>query len=115
MQKSTGMVSGMEYPYEGLLVNETENGFHMVPLNQKGLVLAQKIEKMTADPDKAFFIPKETIDSVTIKNLALLNSKDKRISIKAGDKNYLLIGRKTESTIAYHADNFAKFVEKYSK
>ena len=51
MQKSSGMVSGMEYPYDGLLINQTENGIGMFYLNQKGIVLTQNISKMTLDKD----------------------------------------------------------------
>ena len=90
MQKSSGMVSGMEYPYDGLLINQTENGIGMFYLNQKGIVLTQNISKMTLDKDSYMFISNEEIKDIKIKNFALLNSKVKRISINTKDKSYKL-------------------------
>ena len=112
MQKSNGLVSGMEYPYEGLIVNETNRGFAMIPLKQDGIVLKQSINKMHIDRTRnIIFIPKENITSITIKKFALINSKMKRISIKTTDgKNYLLFGKVNEESIPYHNENFAKFV-----
>ena len=113
LQKSNGMVSGMEYPYEGLIINETNKGLAMIPLKQKGLVLTQSMSKMEIDTTKeVIFIPKENIVSITIKNFALLNSKTKRMSIKTTDnKNYLLFAKLVEKEIPYQQENFAKFIE----
>ncbi|MBR3117435.1 MAG: hypothetical protein IKF36_06170 [Bacilli bacterium] len=113
MQKSSGMVSGMEYPYEGLIVNETNKGLAMIPLKQGGIVLTQSINKMEIDKERdIIFIPKEDITSITIKNYALFNSKTKRISIKTNDgKNYLLFGKINEKSIPYQQENFTKFIE----
>lgn len=112
LQKSSGMVSGMEYPYEGLLINETSKGLAMIPLTQKGIVLTQSVNKMEIDNTKdVIFIPKENINSITIKNYALLNKSVKRISIKTTDnKDYLLFGKIVEKSIPYQEENFTKFI-----
>ncbi|MBQ3475626.1 MAG: hypothetical protein IJH20_05600 [Bacilli bacterium] len=113
MQKSSGLKSGMEYPYEGLIINETNKGLAMIPLKQGGIVLTQSINKMEIDKERdIIFIPNEDITSITIKNFALLNSKTKRISIKTNDgKNYLLFGKINEKSIPYQQENFTKFIE----
>lgn len=115
MQKSSGMVSGMEYPYDGLLINSTENGIGMFYLKQPGLVLTQNINKMTLDKDSYIFISNDEIKDIKIKNYALLNSKVKRISINTNDKSYKLFAKIEEKTIPYQTEYFLKFIEKYSK
>ena len=115
MQKSSGVVSGMEYPYDGLLINKTENGIGMFYLNQKGIVLTQNLSKMTLDKDSYTFISNEEIKDIKIKNYALLNSKVKRISINTKDKSHKLYVKIDEKDIPYQKENFTKFLEKYGK
>ena len=115
MQKSSGMVSGMEYPYDGLLINMNENGIGFFYLKQSGLVLTQNLAKMTLDKDSYTFISNDEIEKVTVKNFALLNSKVKRISIDTKDKSYKLFAKLNEKDIPYQNSNFTKFIEKYSK
>ena len=115
MQKSSGMVSGMEYPYDGLLINMTENGLGFFYLKQAGIVLTQNLAKMTLDKDSYTFISNDEIKNVTVKKFALLNSKVKRISIDTADKSYKLFAKIEEKDIPYQTDNFTKFIEKYSK
>lgn len=115
MQKSSGMVSGMEYPYDGLLINMNEKGLGFFYLKQAGLVLTQNLAKMTLDKDSYTFISNDEIEKVTIKNYALLNSKVKRITIDTKDKSYKLFAKLNEKNIPYQTDNFTKFIEKYSK
>ena len=114
LQKSNGMVSGMEYPYEGLIINETEKGFVMIPLKQKGF-LTQSMKKMQIDKERnLIIIPKENIISITVKNYALFNSSAKRISIKTNDnKNYLLYAKINEKDLPYQKENFKKFIESH--
>ena len=115
MQKSSGMVSGMEYPYDGLLINQTENGIGMFYLKQPGLVLTQNLSKMNLDKDSYMFISNDEIKEIKIKNYALLNSKVKRISINTKDKSYKLFAKIEEKNIPYQTENFTKFLEKYGK
>ena len=114
MQKSNGVVSGMDYPYDGLLINENENGIGMFYLNQPGIVLTQKIEKMNLDKESYIFISKDKIKNIKIKNFALLNSKVKRIVIETDDKAYKLFAKINEKNIPYQEENFTNFIQKYS-
>ena len=104
MQKSNGMVSGMEYPYDALLINQTEKGIGMFFLIQGGIVLTQKLEKMKLDKESYIFIPNEKIDSVKIK----------RICIDTEDKSYKLFAKLYEKDIPYQTENLSKFIEKYN-
>lgn len=114
MQKSSGMVSGMEYPYDGLLINQNEKGIGMFYLKQPGLVLTQNLEKMNLDKDSYIFISNDEIIEIKIKNYALLNSKIKRIEIKTNNKkNYKLFAKIIEKNIPYQTEYFTKFIEKY--
>ncbi len=116
LQRSSGMVSGMEYPYDGLLINANENGIYFFYLQQKGLMLTQSVSKMNLDVEKYEFIPNDNIKEIVIKNYALFNSKVKRIDINTNDKkSYKLFAKLEEKDFPYQNDNFTKFLEKYSK
>ena len=118
-QKVSGMVAGMEYPYDGLLINSNENGIAMFYLKGSalsGLFGLSNPSKMTLERDKYIFIPSENIKEVIIKKFALLNKKTKRIEINTFDgKSHKLYANIDEKDFPYHKDNFAKFMEKYSK
>lgn len=114
--KNAGMVKGMEYPYEALLINQTENGLGVFYISQPGLVLTQNLAKMELVKDSYFFIKNEDVKEITVKNWALLNSKIKRIEIKLNDgKTHKLYAKLNENLLPYQNENFTKFVEKYSK
>ena len=111
LQKSGGMVNGMGYPYDGLLMNQTEKGIGMFFLQQSGMVLTQSVAKMSLDKEHYVFIPKQDIKKITIKNYALFNSKVKRISIDVNDgRSYKLFARLNEKTIPYQEENLTKFI-----
>lgn len=112
MQKSNGVVGGMEYPFEGVLINQTEDGIGMFYLKQPGLVLTQNINKMILQKDKYIFISNDNIKNIVIKNYAILNSKVKRITIDTNDgKSYKLFAKLNEKTIPYQTINFTRFIE----
>lgn len=112
MQKSSGVVGGMEYPFEGLLINQTEDGIGMFYLKQPGLVLTQNINKMILQKDKYVFISNNNIKNIVIKNYAIFNSKVKRITIDTNDgKSYKLFAKLNEKTIPYQNLNFTRFIE----
>lgn len=115
LQKSSGMVSGMEHPYGALLLNQTENGIGLFYLDKPGLSLTQNLSKMEIKKDSYQFITNDNIKEVKVKNFALFNSKDKRITIKTNDKTYKLFAKQNEKDIPYHKENFEKFVSKYSQ
>ena len=117
-QKVNGVVAGMEYPYDGLLINTTEQGIIAFYLKNPlgGLIGLSKAEKMKLDREHYIFIPAGNITNVTIKKFALFNSKVKRISIDTVDgKSHKLYARLEENAFPYHKDGFAKFMEKYGK
>ena len=118
-QNVSGMAAGMEYPYDGLLINETENGIAMFYLKASalsGLITLSNPSKMTLDKENHIFIPKDEIKEINIKNFALLNKKTKRIEINTIDgKSHKLYAKIEEKDFPYQKDNFTNFIEKYSK
>ena len=114
-EKSSGMVSGMEYPYDGLLINSTEKGIGMFYLKagaMSGLITLAKPSKMTLDKDSYIFIPVDNLGEITIKKFALLNSKTKRIEINTMDgKSHKLYAKVVEKDFPYQQENFTKFME----
>ncbi len=116
-QKVSGMVAGMEYPYDGLLINASEKGIAMFYLKAgalSGLITLANPAKMTLDKENYIFVPADEIEGIKIKNFALLNSKTKRIEINTSDgKSHKLYARVEEKDFPYHKDNFAAFMEKY--
>ena len=118
-QKVSGMVSGMEYPYDGLLINDNEKGITMFYLKVgalSGLITLSKPSKMTLDRENHIFIPASDIKEIVIKNFALFNSKTKRIEINTIDgKSHKLYANLEEKDFPYHREGFTKFLEKYSK
>lgn len=114
--KNTGMVNGMEYPYDAMLINRTENGFGMFYLKQAGIPFTYNLAKMNVVEDSYFFVTDEDIKSVTVKNWALLNSKTKKVVIKLNNgKVHQLYANINEKLLPYQNENFTKFLEKYSK
>ena len=87
-QKVSGMAAGMEYPYDGLLINDSEKGITMFYLKAgalSGLITLSSPSKMTLEKENHIFIPASDIKEVKIKKFALLNNKTKRIEINTVD------------------------------
>lgn len=102
---------GMNYPFEGLLINQTEKGIGMFFLKQSGMVLTQSIAKMHIEKEHYVFIPKQDIKKITIKNYALLNPKIKRIIIDVNDgRSYRIFAKLNEKNIPYQTENLTKFI-----
>ena len=118
-QKVSGMAAGMEYPYDGLLINDTEKGITMFYLKAgalSGLITLSSPSKMKLDKENHIFISADNIKEIIIKKFALLNNKTKRIEINTKDgKSHKLYANLEEKDFPYQKDNFAKFIEKYSK
>ena len=116
-QKVSGAVAGMEYPYDGLLINASEKGIGMFYLKGSalsGLITLSSPSKMTLDKQNYIFIPSENIGNIVVKNFALLNSKTKRLEINTTDgKSHKLYANLEEKDFPYQKENFAKFMEKY--
>lgn len=114
--KKAGMVNGMDYPYDALLINQNENGIGAFYLNQDGIAFSYNLSKMHIDKSSYFFIKNEEIVSIKVKNWAIFNSKIKRIEIKVnGGKNHQLYANLQEKLFPYQIENFSKFAEKYAK
>ena len=117
-EKVSGAAAGMDYPYDGLLINATEKGLVMFYLKAgalSGMISLASPSKMSLDKENCIFIPAENIDKITVKKFALLNSKVKRISIDTRDgKSHKLYARVDEKDFPYHKDNFNAFIEKYA-
>lgn len=118
-QKQSGMAAGMEYPYDGLLINATDQGIVMFYLKASalsGLITLATPAKMTIDKSSYVVIPTADIKEIKVKNYALFNSKTKRIEINTvSGKSHKLYARFDEKGFPYQRENFTKFVEKYSK
>ena len=116
-EKVSGAAAGMEYPYDGLLINACEKGLVMFYLKAgalSGMISLASPSKMSLDKDNYIFIPSDNIDKITVKKFALLNSKVKRISIDTADgKSHKLYARIEEKDFPYHANGFNAFVEKF--
>lgn len=115
MTKNSGMVGGMEYPYDALLINYTDNGLGCFYLNQEGIAFKHNLSKMHVKNDSYFFINNSDIEKITIKKFALLNNKTKKVAIKLKDgKTHQLYVNLDEKLLPYHKDFFENFIKKYS-
>jgi hypothetical protein len=116
-QYVSGMEAGMEYPYDGLLIDDNEKGISMFYLKGSalsGLITLSSPSKMTLEKENHIFIPAEDIKEIIIKKFALLNNKTKRIQINTVDgKSHKLYANVDEKDFPYHKENFAKFMNKY--
>jgi hypothetical protein len=116
-EKISGAAAGMEYPYDGLLINACEKGlvmFHLKAGALSGMISLASPSKMSLDKANVIFIPSDNIKKITVKKFALLNSKVKRISIDTKDgKSHKLYARVEEKDFPYHKDGFNAFIEKY--
>ncbi|MBO4292867.1 MAG: hypothetical protein J5881_00525 [Clostridia bacterium] len=116
-EKVSGVAAGMEYPYDGLLINASEKGIGMFYLRAgalSGLFGLSNPAKMKLERENYVFIPVENIQWITVKNFALLNSKTKRIEINTVDgKSHKLYAKIDEKDFPYQKQNFTMFIEKY--
>lgn len=94
--------------FDALLINETEAGFGIIPIVYKGFALTANLSKMTAKPNRYFFIPKEVIADVTIKNYSFLSKSVKKFIIQFHDKTKVtVLLRVNEKDIPYQAEAVA--------
>lgn len=99
--------------YDGLLINDTEAGIGVIPIVYKKITLTFDPSKMTAKPNRYFFIPKEEIKQVKIKNV-LLNSKRKRFVVKfENNKRVILLLSTKDKAISYQEQEMERLLAKY--
>ena len=112
---AAGMANAINYPYDGLLINKTENGIGMFMVKQPGVPLTYKLEKMELQKENFIYYKNEDIREIKIKKFALLNNKKKSVFINTSDgKKYIVCVNMNEPKLPYHNDNFAQFINKYS-
>lgn len=115
-RKYSGMVSGMEYPFYGLVVDFTDEGIGFFHLVQPKFSLKIALEKLVLNKDSYTFYKNEDIESVEVKKFALLDKKRKAVTIKTTDgKKYYLYQKVEDDLIPYHNESFAKIIAKYEK
>lgn len=113
-RKYSGMVSGMEYPFAGLVMDFTEEGIGFFHLVNAKFSLMISLEKLKLNKDSYTFLKNEDIKSIEVKKFALLDKKRKEVIIKTVDgKKYYLYQKVDDNMIPYHNENFAKIVAKY--
>lgn len=109
-----GMQKGLEKE-QALLVNETEAGLGIIPLKSK-MQMVVNISKMEPQIDKYVFIPKEKIESITIKDFNIFNKKLQKVQIQISGMNLLReVGKVKDKDIEYQEANFARFMSRYKK
>ena len=73
-QKVSGMAAGMEYPYDGLLINDTEKGITMFYLKAgalSGLITLSSPSKMKLDKENHIFIEADNIKEIIIDSISI--------------------------------------------
>ena len=115
MTKNSGMVGGMEYPYDAVIINFCESGLNFLYLKQDGIVFKQDLSKMHVDKNSYNFISTDEIEEIIIKKFALLNNTKKKITIKLKNKKiHYLYANLNEPLLPYHNSSFDNFIKKYS-
>ena len=110
--RNSGMHNGIEYPYDALLINQTNEGIGIFYLNQGGFIIKQSLSKMIMDKNSFMFISNKDIEEISVRNFAPFNSKSKRITIRLKDgKTHRLFANMKEKLIPYQAENMLKFVK----
>ena len=113
-RKNTGMVGGMDYPYNGLLLCISDSGIGYYYLKTAKFTLKVTMDKLVLDKDSYTFLKNDDIKSVEVKKFALLDSKRKELIIKTNDKKtHYVYGLNEDSTLPYHNENMKKLLDKY--
>lgn len=111
---SSGFLDGIEN-YSGFIINATDKGLGMIPLNTKGISLTLKLDKMEPLIDKYFFIPYEEVEKIIVKKFSIFNKSTQKVKIKLKmGKTLHLIARVVEKNVPYHNASFPNFMNKYN-
>ena len=115
-RKYSGMVQGMEHPYDGLLLNISDEGIAYFYLKSSKISLTIKMDKLSLVKDSYTFIKKEDIKSIELKKFALLDKKRKELIIKTTEKKrpYFVYGSLEDTLLPYNTEGMSKLIEKYS-
>lgn len=101
--------------FTGLLINEIDEGFGLIPLMQKGVQLTLNVDKMVAEPENYMFISREAITGIKVKNFAFLNKSTQAVTLELGKPALHLMARCSLKSVAYQEPNFKLFMDKYKK
>lgn len=115
-RKNSGMVGGMEYPYNGLLLCINDSGIGYYYLKTAKFSLKITMDKLIVDKDSYTHLSNDDIKSIEVKKFALLDKKRKELIIKTNDKKtHYVYGSIDDSTLPYHNENMSKLIEKYGE
>ena len=113
---SSGVVDGMNRKSDGYLINWTEKGLGIIPLDATAVMLTLNPAKLKADTSSYFFVNNEQIESIVVKNFNIFNSSTKKVIIALKNNQKLhLMARLNEKLIPYQNENLSKFAERYKK
>lgn len=113
---ASGVIDGMNRRSDGYLINWTEKGLGIIPLDATGLMMVLTASKLKADVSSYFFVSNDQIDSIVVKNFNFFSSGTKSIVIKLKNNQKLhLMARVNEKGISYQAENVKKFAENFKK
>ncbi len=113
VQQGGGMLNGMKYPYDGLLINHTEDGIGMFYLKYEKPFSLKPAESMLLKGDFVF-IPKDDIFKIRVKNYNFVKKSVKKVIIDTKDgKSHKLMAHVKEDKIPYHEENFEVFMNLY--
>lgn len=102
------------YDYNHLLLNITENGVGIMPL--QGHALAIFPRKSQPDYSGFVFLPNQEISSIEINNFAGIREQIKKVVITLADNHSLhLYIRTTLKVLPYQEENMKKFLQKFCK
>lgn len=115
-RKYAGMMSGMEYPFLGLVMDFTDEGIGFFHLVSAKFSLTVSLEKLKLNKDSYTFYKNEDIEGIEVKKFALLDKKRKEVIIKTADgKKFYLYQKVEDDLVPYHNESFAKLIAKYEK
>ena len=112
----SGLLGGMNYPYDGVLINKTENGIGMIFLRFiKPIFLKTDITNFAISGYPCEFIPNSEIRQIKVKNASIVRKNSKSLIIKTGNKKHCLVVNLDEPLLPYHNADFAQFMSQYAK
>lgn len=94
------------------LVNETEKGIAIIPIESNGL----SYKKAKPLPEKCVFIPKEAIQKIQLKNYTLFYKSAQNLIIRATGVPEIRINVNVKDRfLSFQEENFKRFMKKYKK
>lgn len=115
--KNSGLVGGMLYPYYGLMLNVTSTGigvFYIENKDPSAAIMTMNFKKAMIDENSNFFIQKDEIVNLKVKNYNPLNKKIKLIQIRLNNGMVHYLQAVVNDKVAtYNAESVENFFESY--